>query len=122
MGPQQETMEFDVLNLNTFDEYDWVIFIFIIMVFGGLCLMIGWCAHKQCVHNKVYGNSDDDIAVFTADGRSAHRTPRPTNNGRTAHSIQQETKLDKIIEIKLDEKKIKKKYDDFSPRNFTPGV
>ena len=53
----------DIMNMHTYDWYDWFLFVSIIIAFGLICLIIGCLWHKYLVKksNQLQNNLNDQI-------------------------------------------------------------
>eukprot|EP01084_Bolivina_argentea_P269954 458914_1 len=60
----EEQSDIEILNLNTYDEFDWVILVLGLLIFACIFFCYGWCLHKMCVYNKVAGNADADVETL----------------------------------------------------------
>jgi len=60
---QTPAPEWDILNQNTFDEYDWFLYIFCICCAGCGCFWIGWFWHR--CHIKNYIVKDKDVVTYS---------------------------------------------------------
>eukprot|EP01083_Nonionella_stella_P074458 201998_1 len=75
--------DFDILNLRTYNSYDWAIFAAALIFFGMICFCLGCYAHKWDTEEERL--VEDDVKEFTRQGTvlspSEHTTKKYTFAG-----------------------------------------
>eukprot|EP01084_Bolivina_argentea_P109093 194988_1 len=70
----------DILNLNTYDEFDWIILVLSLITFACIWCIVGWCFHAICVNNKILGNhTEEDVETLSYRLSPTHRRSTITN-------------------------------------------
>eukprot|EP01084_Bolivina_argentea_P311523 539257_1 len=88
-----ENPNFDILNLHTYDEFDWIILVLCLITFACIFCCIGWCLHKLCVYNKIVGNAEADVETLE------YQLSNTTRSTTVPKFLRQLSKLGSNIEL-----------------------
>eukprot|EP00484_Ammonia_sp_Unknown_P028242 CAMPEP_0197026260 /NCGR_PEP_ID=MMETSP1384-20130603/6390_1 /TAXON_ID=29189 /ORGANISM="Ammonia sp." /LENGTH=158 /DNA_ID=CAMNT_0042454899 /DNA_START=17 /DNA_END=493 /DNA_ORIENTATION=+ len=81
----------DVLNLHTYDFYDWFLLVFAIFSFGCVCLCVGWIAHRKWTKQsrlKSQQNVDQLSVVVDHNGKDTLNEQHQSGNVSTAQFVE----------------------------------